>query len=118
MKIAFIFRTQEQKEGPVHEPVRTRYKKSFFSGDFNVISVDWELLAGPSPYYFLASDNVIPVGFRIGAFVTFLVDNFGCSLDDFHPTGFSLGGQVVGNVGHALNGELPRITGLDPAGRH
>ena len=59
---------------------------------------------------------MIPVGFRIGAFISFLIDNFGGSLSDYHPIGFSLGGQVVGNVGHALNGELPRITGLDPAG--
>lgn len=86
-------------------------------GDYNVISVDWELLAGPGPFYFLAADNVVPVGARIGEFIYFLVYNFGGSLVDYHPTGFSLGAQVVGNVGHALSGHLPRITGLDPAGK-
>ena len=29
---------------------------------------------------------------------------------------FSLGGQLVAFIGQELNGVLPRITGLDPAG--
>ena len=37
-------------------------------------------------------------------------------LEDFHPVGFSLGGQVAGHLGNHLEGQLPRITGLDPAG--
>ena len=38
------------------------------------------------------------------------------NIGDFHVVGFSLGGQLVGHIGYRLNGELPRITGLDPAG--
>ena len=38
------------------------------------------------------------------------------TLDDIHIVGFSLGAQVSGKAGETLNGQVARITGLDPAG--
>ncbi|RVE40616.1 hypothetical protein evm_014735 [Chilo suppressalis] len=45
-----------------------------------------------------------------------LIENHGFTLDQFHPIGFSLGGQTVGYIGNYLkSGRLNRITALDPA---
>jgi len=85
-------------------------------GDYNVISVDWERLAGPSPWYGIAAANTRTVGARSGRFLKFLINEFGLNIDDIHVIGFSLGGQLVAFIGQELNGTLPRITGLDPAG--
>eukprot|EP00095_Tigriopus_kingsejongensis_P006236 maker-scaffold301_size216225-snap-gene-1.24 protein:Tk06236 transcript:maker-scaffold301_size216225-snap-gene-1.24-mRNA-1 annotation:"lipase" len=86
------------------------------TGDANVISVDWEVFAGPAPNYFEAADNTKPVGYLVGDFFNFLVDQVGMSLSDVHVIGFSLGAQTVGHLGFHLSGQLPRITGIDPAG--
>ena len=40
----------------------------------------------------------------------------GVEPSDIHVIGFSLGAQVVGCLGYAMGGALPRVTGLDPAG--
>ena len=85
--------------------------------DVNVISVDWERLAGPSPYYVEAALNTEIVGNRTGDLMNWFIDEFDAKLEDFYPVGWSLGGQVVGHLGHHLDGQLPRITGLDPAGK-
>ena len=66
--------------------------------------------------YFYAAENTKPVGLRAGDFIDFVINTTGAKLEDFHPIGFSLGAQVVGNLGYRLEGKLPRITGLDPAG--
>lgn len=95
---------------------KSKYLFIFFTGEFNIISVDWENLAGPSPFYFYAAENSKPVGYRIGDFVDFLINTTGAKLEDVHPIGFSLGAQVVGHLGYRTEGKMSRITGLDPAG--
>ena len=82
----------------------------------NIISVDWEPLAGPQPWYTIASANAKKVGHRTAEFFKFLMENSHLSMDDIHIIGFSLGGQLVAFIGQDFNGELPRITALDPAG--
>ncbi|XP_059082427.1 pancreatic lipase-related protein 2-like isoform X2 [Tigriopus californicus] len=82
--------------------------------DVNVISLDWEALAGMD--YFEAASNSRQVGFVLGDFISLLVESVGVPWENLHVIGFSLGAQTVGHAGHYLNGQLPRITGIDPAG--
>jgi len=85
--------------------------------DLNVISVGWEELA-QGPDYPPAAENTQAVGQHVGNFINYIISHSqtSFSLNDFHIVGFSLGAQVAGKAGETLNGSLPRITGLDPAG--
>ena len=67
-------------------------------------------------YYGIAAANTKTVGARTGRFIKFLINEFGLDIENIHVIGFSLGGQLVAFVGQELDGKLPRITGLDPAG--
>ncbi len=88
--------------------------------NLNIISVDWQALAGPGPHYIKAAENTYTTGKHTAKFIKFLADTVGADPKSFHPIGFSLGGQVAGSVGHHMqmdNGvTLPRVSGLDPAG--
>ena len=66
--------------------------------------------------YGVAVANARKVGARAGQLLSFLKENVQLNYDDVHVLGFSLGGQLVAFIGQELNGVLPRITGLDPAG--
>ena len=83
--------------------------------DCNVISVDWEPLAR-GPNYVKAARNAMPAGARVAELLQSLIDVGGAALEDFHAVGYSLGGQMVGGLGHAMEGRMKRITALDPAG--
>ena len=78
--------------------------------------MDWERLAGPAPWYGIAAANTKTVAARTGKFIKFLINEFGLDIETIHVIGFSLGGQLVAFIGQELDGQLPRITGLDPAG--
>ena len=80
-----------------------------------MISVDWELLV-KAPFYVKAARNAMPAGARVAELVQSLMDTTGASLEDFHGIGSSLGGQLMGGLGHAMEGKMSRITALDPAG--
>lgn len=83
--------------------------------DCNVISVNWS--AGYSTAeYFLIQPRVRTVGSEVGQFILYLQDAVGLTTDQIHVIGHSLGAHAAGFVGKTLNGTLPRITGLDPAG--
>ncbi|CAH1243015.1 PNLIPRP3 [Branchiostoma lanceolatum] len=81
--------------------------------DINVIIVDWNKGA-EFPNYAQAATNVRLVAAQVARLITFLVNETGCGLDQFHLVGHSLGAHLSGHVGRRLPG-LPRITGLDPA---
>ena len=63
-----------------------------------------------------AARNAMPAGARTAELLQSLMDASGAILEDFHAIGYSLGGQHVGGLGHAMEGRMTRITALDPAG--
>jgi len=94
--------------------VKDKYLKK---GNYNVISVDWRRLANTAPFYNIAAANTKPVGYLTADLITYITQHYDSSdIKLFHPIGFSLGAHVAGHAGYHLNGELSRITGLDPAG--
>lgn len=80
----------------------------------NLFVVDWSPIAGKN--YISAKNSVVKVGQHIANFIQSLVDNYRVSLSKVALVGHSLGAQIAGNAGAALNGEVDHIVGLDPAG--
>ena len=88
--------------------------KSFLRIDnFNVITVDYY---GKFIVYELSVSNARIIGLRVARLIQNFVSELGANLNDFHLIGHSLGAHVAGYAGDKLNGQLGRITGLDPAG--
>ena len=58
------------------------------------------------------------VGARTGQLLYLMKENFQLSFDDIHVIGWSLGGQLVAFIGQETDGEIARITALDPAGMY
>ncbi|XP_044892672.1 lipase member I isoform X8 [Felis catus] len=82
--------------------------------DLNVIVVDWN--RGATTFiYNRAVKNIRKVAATLGIYIQILL-NHGATLDNFHFIGMSLGAHVSGFVGKIFQGQLGRITGLDPAG--
>nr|CAH0111464.1 unnamed protein product [Daphnia galeata] len=82
----------------------------------NFITIDWTELGSGIDYPLIIIRNIPLAASETGAFVEFLCENTGASLNSFHLIGFSLGAHVAGGAGAAIvSGKLPRITGLDPA---
>ena len=85
------------------DPWIQELRDAFFSvEDVNIISVDWQMLAGPGPFYPAAANNTFKTGAHAADFIKFLADETAASTNTFHPIGFSLGGHVVGSIGHHL----------------
>ncbi|XP_026740983.1 pancreatic lipase-related protein 2-like [Trichoplusia ni] len=82
--------------------------------DVNLIVVDWRRLAVAN--YVTAARGIPAVGRALGEFLQFLNNRHGLDYNEVHLVGFSLGAHLVGNAGRLLNGQIARITGLDPAG--
>ena len=76
--------------------------------DVNVTIVDYSLFAMPL-FYLSGFPDV--TGSRLAEFLSFLVQYGDTALDSFHLIGFSVGAHVAGIAGHALKGQLGRITG-------
>lgn len=81
--------------------------------DCNIIVFDWSTLANRN--YVTARYGVATVGKSLGEFLRWLT-TLGISYDKMHLVGFSLGGHLIGNAGREVNGNIKRITALDPAG--
>ncbi|XP_030622264.1 lipase member H [Chanos chanos] len=83
-------------------------------GDMNVIVVDWNHGA-TTINYLKAVENTRLAAKNITAFIQKL-QKLGASLSSIHMIGISLGAHISGFVGASLNGDIGRITALDPAG--
>ncbi|KAM8770090.1 lipase member I [Rhynchonycteris naso] len=82
--------------------------------DMNVLVVDWNRGA-TTLIYNRAVKNTRKVAVSLGKSIQQLLKH-GASLDNFHFIGMSLGAHISGFVGKMFQGQLGRITGLDPAG--
>ncbi|XP_044944090.1 lipase member I isoform X1 [Mustela putorius furo] len=82
--------------------------------DINVIVVDWNRGA-TTLLYNRAVKNTRKVAVSLSSYIRNLLDH-GASLHNFHFIGMSLGAHISGFVGKIFQGQLGRITGLDPAG--
>ncbi|XP_032450614.1 lipase member H isoform X3 [Leopardus geoffroyi] len=82
--------------------------------DMNVIVVDWNRGA-TTVIYNHASSKTRKVAEVLKKFIDQVLVE-GASLDNIYMIGVSLGAHISGFVGKMYNGQLGRITGLDPAG--
>ncbi|KAM5332437.1 lipase member I [Glossophaga mutica] len=82
--------------------------------DMNIVVVDWN--RGATTFiYDRAVNNARKVAVSLSECIQRLLKH-GASLDNFHFIGMSLGAHISGFVGKLFQGQLGRITGLDPAG--
>ncbi|KAM7132812.1 lipase member H isoform 3-T4 [Molossus nigricans] len=82
--------------------------------DMNVVVVDWNRGAATVLYHY-ASSRTRKVATVLKEFIDQMLAQ-GASLDNIYMIGVSLGAHISGFVGKEYNGQLGRITGLDPAG--
>uniref|UniRef100_A0A673H7G9 triacylglycerol lipase n=1 Tax=Sinocyclocheilus rhinocerous TaxID=307959 RepID=A0A673H7G9_9TELE len=80
----------------------------------NVVVVDWLGLA--HQLYPDAVSHTHRVGQSIATLLDWLQGEVQLQLEDVHMIGYSLGAHVAGYAGTFVNGNIGRITGLDPAG--
>ncbi|XP_070162078.1 lipase member H-A-like [Polyergus mexicanus] len=95
------------------ESVRTVVQAYLKRNDHNVIAVDYGKLVSDS--YMKAVRNAP----RIAAALTVTLDKMitsGFDSEKLHIVSHSLGSQVAGYIGRSVSFQIPRITGLDPAG--
>ncbi|XP_058813963.1 phospholipase A1 VesT1.02-like [Topomyia yanbarensis] len=79
----------------------------------NICAVDWSQLALVE--YNLAAKNTGKVGRYLAKFVKFLLAE-GLTIEQVTLVGHSMGAHISGIAGAALDGKIPMIVGLDPAG--
>lgn len=81
----------------------------------NVITVNWEIVAGKVDYRASATDTH-NVGKEVATLILFLNENNLLNIQDLHLIGHSLGAHVSGTAGHYINQKqnhkVQRITGI------
>ncbi|XP_036204395.1 lipase member I [Myotis myotis] len=82
--------------------------------DVNIVVVNW-IRGATTLIYSRAVKNTRKVAVILSEYIQKLLKH-GASLDNFHFIGMSLGAHISGFVGKIFQGQLGRITGLDPAG--
>lgn len=77
---------------------------------YNLILIEWGILADGSNYL-AAVENTRLVSRKTADLLEFLIDQGFVRREDIHVVGFSLGGQIAGQIGSRVSQKLPRITG-------
>uniref|UniRef100_A0A4X2M4Q8 Triacylglycerol lipase n=1 Tax=Vombatus ursinus TaxID=29139 RepID=A0A4X2M4Q8_VOMUR len=88
-------------------------KKILQVENVNCFCVDWK--KGSRTRYVQAANNIRVVGAETAYLINVLSTEFGYSPSNIHTIGHSLGAHVAGEAGRRLQGQIGRITGLDPA---
>lgn len=107
--------TENQQSESVREIVEAYLTRN----DFNILTVDWSLLAKDN-YIFASSVHLPKVGKALGDEL-FLMLRSSLDIDKLHLVGHSLGGHLIGEVSRQIldrsNGtmKLKRLSALDPA---
>ncbi|XP_022103763.1 pancreatic lipase-related protein 2-like [Acanthaster planci] len=83
--------------------------------DVNVIMVDWRKAAAGLHNYLQCRVNSRLVGRQLGILLKLLHEHRSLDYADVHIVGHSLGAHLAGFAGKYLEGQIGRITGLDPA---
>ncbi|CAG9578919.1 unnamed protein product [Danaus chrysippus] len=100
--------------GSVSTTLNPTVKDAFLrSEDVDVIVVDWSVYASQS--YSNAVNAVPSVGENVADLINELVNNTVVELTSLHLVGFDLGAHVAGFAGRLLDGDVARITGLNPS---
>ncbi|KAH0539273.1 hypothetical protein KQX54_003434 [Cotesia glomerata] len=100
-------------EKPADESVRTIVNAYLNRGTVNMLVLDWSRFSYEE--YF----NLIPKVRVMGKITAETFDRLfelGLNLDTFHLIGHSMGAPLAAAIGEFSDYDLPRITGLDPAG--
>ncbi|XP_011175763.2 lipase member H-B [Solenopsis invicta] len=95
------------------ESVRTVVQAYLKRNDHNIIGVDYRKLANES--YLKVARNAPRVADALVMFLDKMIKS-GFDKEKLHIVGHSMGSQISGYVGRKVSFEIPRITGLDPAG--
>jgi len=86
------------------------FSEYFALYDYNVVCVDWSMLAMDLPY-FTARMRCKEIGNYVGEMIETMTENTPQSNDDVHVLGFSMGAHIAGYAGKRLEGKVQRITG-------
>lgn len=89
-------------------------KAYLLAGACNVFCVDYKQFSYDIMYA-SAKINAKYIGDDIANVLKMLTDNMSVGSENIHLIGHGLGAHIVGHTGNELNGEISRITGLDPA---
>ncbi|XP_029173938.1 phospholipase A1 member A-like [Nylanderia fulva] len=95
------------------ESVQTVLQAYLKRNDHNIIGVDYGKLVSES--YMKAVINAPRVATVLAKTLNKMVDS-GFDSEKLHIVAHSLGSQVAGYIGRNVSFQIPRITGLDPAG--
>ncbi|CAG9857208.1 unnamed protein product [Phyllotreta striolata] len=104
-----------EKSFDPHNSCQKIKKTVLASHDINFIMIDWSGLNGSLLYTHLV-DNALKIARIIAGKILDMVDTSELNLNRSQIVGASLGGQLAGAVGTALDGSFYQVIGLDPAG--